>query len=81
MSDAVGARTRLLYTERGDFPEYEVMVRELPRWLPCRHIASAGLKAGRLEPALSQVLAERWPPPGDASGAEVAAERLLALAE
>jgi L-arabinokinase len=81
VSDAVAARTRLVYTERGDFPEYEILVRELPRWLPCRHVGNADLAAGRLQPALREVLAEPWPaPPADVRGAEVAAERLLALA-
>jgi L-arabinokinase len=77
VSDAIGARTRMLYTERGDFPEYPILVAEMARWLPSRHISNADLLAGRLEPALREVLAAPFPPVPDMGGAERAARRLL----
>jgi len=77
VSDAIAARTRMVYTERGDFPEYPVLVGEMGRWLPARHISNDGLLAGRLRSALDEVLAAPFPPAPDMSGAERAARRLL----
>lgn len=78
VADALAARTRMIYTERGDFPEYPILVEGMSRWMPCRHVSNADLAAGRLETALGEVLAEPWPPPPDLGGAAVAAERILA---
>ncbi len=55
VTDALAAGTRLLYTPRGDFPEYPVLVREMPRHLACAPLASEDLYAGRLTPALEDV--------------------------
>ena len=77
VSDCIGARTRLVYTERGDFPEYPVMVEEMPRYLPAVHVANADLREGRVGPALERVLALPWPDPPRLDGARVAAKRLL----
>ena len=78
VTDAVGAGTRLLYTDRGDFPEYPVMVREMPRYLPCLHVTHAEVAQGRLARAVERVLALPWPEAPDLAGAERAAELLLA---
>ncbi len=48
VSDCIGARTRLVYTERGDFPEYPIMVAEMPRYLPAVHVSNDALRAGRI---------------------------------
>jgi L-arabinokinase len=77
VSDAIAARTRMVYTERGDFPEYPVLVGEMARWLPSRHVSNDDLLAGRLRAALDGVMALPFPPPPDTSGAERAARRLL----
>jgi L-arabinokinase len=77
VTDALGARTRLVYTERGDFPEYEILVRELPALLPCAYVSNEDLRAGRLEKPIRSVLAQPFPEPPDLSGAEKAADRLL----
>lgn len=77
VSDAIAARTRMVYTERGDFPEYPVLVREMARWLPARHIGNADLLAGRVQAALDAVMAQAFPDPPDLDGAEHAARRLL----
>jgi len=79
VTDAIGAGTRLVYTDRGDFPEYPVMIREMPRWLACVHAPSADVRAGRIGDAVRQALALPVPPPPDLGGAERAAERLLAI--
>ena len=80
VSDAIAARTRLLYTERGDFPEYPVMVREMPQYVPAVHVSNDDLRAGRLRGALVQVLARPFPPAADVSGAAVAARRIVEMA-
>ena len=48
VSDAIAARTRMLYTDRGDFPEYPIMVREMGEWLPAEYVANDELLGGRL---------------------------------
>jgi len=77
VSDAIAARTRMVYTERGDFPEYPVIVGEMGRWLPGRHVSNADLVAGRLRPALEAALGAPFPDPPDMTGALRAARRLL----
>jgi L-arabinokinase len=76
VTDAIAARTRLVYTDRGDFPEYPVMVAEMPRYLPAAFVSHADLRAGRLGPVLDEVLALAYPPPPRLDGADVAAARL-----
>jgi len=77
VTDAIACRTRMVYTERGDFPEYPILVEEMPRWLPAVHVSNADLLAGRLQPALEAVLAMPFPAPPRMDGAEVAARALL----
>jgi L-arabinokinase len=80
VSDAIACRTRMVYTERGDFPEYPILVEAMPRWLPAVHVSNADLFGGRLRPALDAVLAAPFPHPPRMDGAEVAARALLAEA-
>jgi L-arabinokinase len=77
VADAIGAGTRMVYTERGDFPEYPVMVREMGRWLACVHVGNRELLAGRLAGPVRRALALPLPPPPDLGGAARAAERVL----
>ena len=77
VSDAIAARTRLVYTERGDFPEYPVIVREMGKYVPAVHVSNDDLLAGRLRRALEDVMARPFPPETDTSGALVAARRIL----
>lgn len=77
VSDAIACRTRMVYTERGDFPEYPILVEEMTRWLPAVHVSNADLRAGRLRPALETALAAPFPDPPRMDGAEVAARALL----
>jgi L-arabinokinase len=79
VTDAIAGRTRMIYTERGDFPEYPVLVEGMTRWLPAVHVSNADLLAGRLRPALEEVLALPFPEPPRMDGAEVAARALLAV--
>ena len=80
VSDAVGGRTRLLYTERGDFPEYPVMVEQMAAYLPAVHVSNRDLRAGRLRRALEEVLTRPYPAAVDVSGARVAARRIVDIA-
>ena len=77
VSDAIGAGTRLVYTDRGDFPEYPIMIREMPRWLACVHVGNEELRAGRLAAPVRRALELPLPPPPDLGGADRAAERVL----
>ena len=78
VTDAIGARTPLVYTDRGDFPEYPVLVAEMARWLPAAHVSNDELRAGRLDAAVQSVLGLAWPPAPELGGAARAAERILA---
>ena len=78
VADAIGAGTRIVYTERGDFPEYPILVEQMKLYLPTAHVSNADLLAGRLRGPLEAVLRQAVPPPPDLSGAGVAADRILA---
>jgi len=80
VTDAIAAGTRIVYTERGDFPEYPILVAEMQRYVPCAHVGNGDFVAGRWRPAIESVLARPIPPPPDLTGADVAARRLLSLA-
>lgn len=77
VSDAIAAGSRLLYTDRGDFPEYPVLVAEMGKWLTCAHVPSGQLRAGEIEAPLRALLARPVLPPPPLDGARVAAGRLL----
>ena len=79
VTDCIGARTRLVYTDRGDFPEYPILVSEMPRYLPVAFASNADVRAGRLQQALRHVMALPFPPPLATDGSRVAAERLLSV--
>ena len=48
IAECIANDTALLYTSRGHFVEYDVLVAEMPRWLRCGFIAQDDLRAGRL---------------------------------
>jgi len=78
VSDCIGGSTRIVYTDRGDFPEYPVMVSEMPRYLPAVYVPSRDLREGRLGKALETALAAPFPDPPRTDGASVAADALIA---
>lgn len=77
VTDTIAAGSRLLYTDRGDFPEYPVLVGEMGKWLTCAHVPSERLRAGEIEAPLRALLARPVLPPPALDGARVAAQRLL----
>ncbi len=79
VTDAIAGGTRVVYTERGDFPEYPVIVREMPAYVGCVHVPAAEVRAGRIRSAVRSALSTPMPPRPDLGGAARAAGRLLEL--
>jgi UDP:flavonoid glycosyltransferase YjiC (YdhE family) len=78
VSEAMANDTALLYTSRGHFPEYDVLVREFPQYVRSAFIDNNDLFAGRWEPHLDKLLAQPKPKKKmDTTGAQVAADILL----
>ena len=70
--------TAMIYTSRGRFVEYEVLVREMPKYLRTAFISNEDLYAGRWQEALDAVVAQPDPPVRPrVDGAEVVARRLV----
>jgi L-arabinokinase len=80
VADAISHRLAVLYTERGEFPEYPHLVRALNDCATAEFIPQTDLLAGQLEPSLRRLLAKKpnWPSV-ELNGAPIAAEKILAL--
>lgn len=80
ISECIANGTAMLYTSRGEFREYPVLVREMPKYLRCEYIEQDDLFSGNWKPPLDRVLAQ---PPApitpDTNGAAVAADLILRL--
>ncbi|MEO8521284.1 MAG: hypothetical protein ABI603_07975 [Acidobacteriota bacterium] len=79
ISECIANGTAMLYTSRGRFPEYDVMVAEMPRLLRCAFIDRTALLEGRWRTALETLA--RTPPPAErprTDGAEVIAAMIAA---
>ena len=82
ISECLANDTALLYTSRGDFREYPVLVKAMPEFLRCGFIDQDDLFSGRWQPHLDAVLARPEPPSRPAvDGADVAADILLGILE
>ncbi|MCC7125494.1 MAG: hypothetical protein IT178_11650 [Acidobacteria bacterium] len=79
ISECAANGTALLYTSRGDFAEYPVLVQAMPDLLRARFIDQETLFTGNWQASLDAVLAEPAPPPPRLDGATVAAHRLLRI--
>jgi hypothetical protein len=78
ISDCLAAGTALLYTSRGRFAEYDVMVRDMPRVLRCRFIDLSDFLAGRWKGALDALDAASEPAErARTDGATAVAARIL----
>ena len=78
ISEAIANDAALLYTSRGRFVEYDVLVKEMPRFLRSQFIDRDDLLRGNWAPALEKLLSQPQPPEKPAlNGAEVAAEEIL----
>ncbi len=80
VSECVANDTALLYTERGRFREYDVMVAQMPQVLRCGHVSNEVMAAGRWDADVAAVLAQPTPVERPlVNGADVAAGMLSAL--
>jgi hypothetical protein len=79
ISECAANGTALLYTSRGHFIEYDVLVREMPRFVRSRFIDHPDLFSGRWAPALDALLCEPAPARPAVDGTDIAVEHLLAL--
>lgn len=74
LGECIASSTPMLYTSRGDFREYDVLVNAMPQYLRSRFISQDDLFSGRWHNALTQLLAQPAPPDTLApDGADVAA--------
>lgn len=80
VAEAIANDAAVLYTSRGHFPEYDVLVQEMPKHLRCAYISQEDLFAGKWESQLDKLRAQprskTYKKP-ETNGAEVAAEILL----
>jgi L-arabinokinase len=78
VSECIANDCALLYTSRGHFPEYDVLVEEAPKYLRAGFIGQDDLFAGKWEPYLDRLRAQAKPKKKpETNGADVAAEILL----
>ena len=78
ISEAIANDAALLYTSRGHFPEYEVLVEEMPKYLRTAFISQDDLFSGKWEPHIDKLLAQaKIKKKPETNGADVAAEILL----
>jgi hypothetical protein len=79
IAECIANQTAIMYTSRGLFAEYDVLVSAMPRYLRCGYIDHEALFAGRWRRTLDQILAA--PPPLERTrtdGAQLIAERISA---
>lgn len=80
VADVLAHKLPLLYTERGEFPEYPCLVQALSDLATAEFIPQADLLSGKIRPYLTRLLDKEpnWPPVR-LNGAAVAAEKILGL--
>jgi L-arabinokinase len=82
IAECLANDTALVYTSRGRFREYDVLVRAMPDLVRCRFIPQDDLFGGRWGSAIDAVLAQPPPPsPPPVDGAEAIAERIVRALE
>lgn len=80
VSECLANGAAVVYTSRGPFAEYDVLVAHMPRYLRCAFVGNDDLRAGRWATAIDAALAA--PPPAErpaTDGALVAAALILAM--
>jgi L-arabinokinase len=78
VSDCLAQGTPIIYTERGPFPEYGVLVNAIQRELTSVFIDSKNFSAGNWEPSIRQILSlPRRFPDIRTDGAEACAGKIL----
>jgi hypothetical protein len=80
VSECAANGASLLYTSRGRFREYDVLVAEMPRVLRCRYLSPDDFKAGNWAPAVESLLAQPpLPVRARIDGADLAAQLIPAF--
>ncbi|MGC9195646.1 MAG: hypothetical protein ACP5IL_09355 [Syntrophobacteraceae bacterium] len=78
VSDCLAQATPMIYTERGLFSEYDVLVQTIESELPSIFIDSADFNAGNWEPSISRILSlPHRVPDIRIDGAEICARKIL----
>jgi hypothetical protein len=80
ISECIANDTAMLYTARGNFVEYDVMVEQMPRFIRCEYIELEALLAGRWQESLERL--HRKPPASErpeTNGAEVVAGMIVEM--
>lgn len=77
IAECAANQTAMLYTSRGHFVEYEVLVREMPRYIRSQFIPQDALFTGTWRPYLEALLGQAPPEPADVDGAAIAADIIL----
>jgi len=78
ISEAIANDAALLYTSRGHFPEYDILVEEMPKYVRNAFISQDDLFSGKWEPHIDKLLAQpKIKKKPETNGADVAAEILL----
>jgi hypothetical protein len=82
IAECIATGTAMLYTSRGEFREYDLLVSQLPGYVRSRFISQDDLFGGRWREALTEVTAAPAPPMRMATdGADVVARLLRGLVD
>jgi L-arabinokinase len=81
IAECAANETAIVYTSRGQFREYDVLVRDMPRYVRSAFLTQEDLLAGRWWPAIERVLSMPKPPRPPTDGATVVADLILAQLE
>jgi hypothetical protein len=80
IAECIANQRPMLYTSRGAFREYDLLVAEMPRYLRCAYIGRGDLHAGRWRAGLRDAFTRTPAPERIATdGASVAAAAVAAL--
>ena len=78
ISECIANDAAILYTSRGHFPEYDVLVEEMPKYARSAFISQDDLFAGKWETHIDKLLAQpKLKKKPETNGADVAAEIVL----
>ena len=79
LAECISTGTAMLYTSRGQFREYDVLVNDMPRYVRSRFISQTDLLAGRWAEALGALVQQ--PAPAESMRTDGAEEAARALSE
>jgi L-arabinokinase len=78
IAECIANDTAILYTSRGHFPEYDVLVEEMPKYVRAAFISQDDLFAGKWESSIDKLRAQaKLKKKPETNGADVSAEILL----